>query len=361
MIDILRKVIFKRSALPLSLTYFVTNKCNLFCKHCFYRESLNQASSELSLSEIDRLSSSLKGLTVLVISGGEPFLRQEFAEIVRILLKNTSLLKLIIASNGSFTEKIVKDSEEILKSSKKTHITFHFSVDGIKQDQDNFRGMDGLFERLTGTIEGMKKLKKYYSNFEIGVLLTVNPVNQEKVLDIYRYIRDYLKPDVISPIFMRAPSGKLDSKDVKIRYYEDLAELIKKDVDSNRIKGHSNFPFSKIARDVIYLRHKYIAETTKRNRFIIPCFAGALSGVIYEDGRVAPCEILDYSFGNIRDFNYDFKKLWLGQRARDVKNKIRQIKCFCTYECAMDVNIAFNLKILFPLFLKKFTHMNRGS
>jgi len=348
-----KKIITRHNALPASLTYFATNKCNLSCRHCFYWKNLSKDTHELSLEEIGRFSASLKQLTVLIISGGEPFMREDIAEVILVLLKNLRPVKLIIASNGSLTEKIIKDSDEILKNSGKTHTTFHFSIDGIKKDQDNFRGMDGLFDRLTSTIEGMRGLKKYYNNFDVGVLLTVNPINQKKALDIYRYIRDELKPDVISPVLMRSISRELDANDIDIKYYEELTEQVKKDIDLGYIKGHSNFPFAKMSRDINYLKHRCIIETTKKKRLIIPCLAGVLSGVIYEDGSVYPCEILNYSFGNIRDFSYDFKKLWLSRKAKDVKRKIKQIKCFCTYECAIDVNIAFNFKNIISLFLKK--------
>lgn len=284
---------------------------------------------------------------VLNLSGGEPFLREDFADIAKILAKNLRLPKLIITSNGSLTEKIIKDSSEILKNLKKTHITFHFSIDDIEENHDISRGMRGLFERVTNTIEGMKKLKNRYSNFNIGVLLIVNPINQKRVTDIYKFIRNNIKPDVVSPLLMRLTSRDLNAKDVEIQYYQDLIKQIREDVGLSIMKGHHDFPLDRLARNIHHLKHRYIIEIARKNRFICPCYAGVLSGVIYEDGNVAPCEILDYSFGNIKDFDYDFKRVWLSQRAKDIKRKIKEARCFCTYECAMDVNVAFNLRSLF--------------
>ena len=61
---------------------------------------------------------------------------------------------------------------------------------------------------------------------------------------------------------------------------------------------------------------------------------------------VYPCEILDdsHKIGNIRDFDLDFKKLWLSQKAKKEVNFIRKTKCFCTHECFNSVNILFNPK-----------------
>lgn len=346
MVRYLKNLITKRGALPSALTYFVTNRCNLSCRHCFYWKSLNQEKNELSLSEIDKFSRSLGSLMVLNLTGGEPFLRKDFADVARTLIKNLKMYKLIIASNGSLTEKTLQDADDILRRSDKTHVTFYFSIDGIGEDHDGFRGMPGLFEKVVNTIEGVKKLKKLYNNFNVGALLTVHPLNQDKVMDTYMYIRDRIRPDVVSPVLMRSASKELDSRDVDIVFYENLIKQIKKDTGARRLRGHHDFPGAKLARNIHYFKHRRIVEMVKRGHFSMPCFAGLLSGVVYEDGNVAPCEILDYSFGNIRNFDYDFKKLWLGLEAGKITKRIKQTKCFCTYECAMDVNVAFNPKSL---------------
>jgi len=174
--------------------------------------------------------------------------------------------------------------------------------------------------------------------------MTVNPMNQDRVMEIYEHIRDKIKPDVVSPILMRSASDKLDSKDVDVRNYEKLFMQIKADTDSKKMQGHHNFSLDKTARNIHHFKHKLIAETARRNQFKTPCYAANLSGVIYEDGNVVCCEILNESIGNIRDFNYNFKKLWLSPTAKRMTEKIIKTKCFCTYECAMDINVAYNFK-----------------
>ena len=49
-----------RSA-PVQLTLFVTSRCNIRCKMCFYWEPVeNKASHEISLEEIDKISKSIR-------------------------------------------------------------------------------------------------------------------------------------------------------------------------------------------------------------------------------------------------------------------------------------------------------------
>jgi len=346
MISDLQKVIFKHNALPASLTFFVTNKCNLTCKHCFYWASLNQKNNELTLEEIDRFSKSLGSITNINIGGGEPFARPDIADVIKTLIRNLSPLKVIIVSNGSMPKRIIQAAEEILKESATTHITFHFSIDDYGEAFEEFRGMKGLMGKIKETVNGIKELRKTYDNFNIGVTMTVNPVNQERVQDVYRYILKEIDPDTVSPILMRSTSDKLDSKDVDVKHYEDLVKLIKSDTQNHIIKGHHNFKMEKVARNIHYYKHKMIAETVKRDKYFMPCYAGILSGVIYENGNVVSCEILNWKIGNLRDYDCDFKKLWLSDSAVEVRRRIKEKKCFCTYECAMDVNVAYNAKNL---------------
>ena len=64
---------------PIHLTLFVTRRCNSACPFCFYRAGNNDAdaSNELTLDEIKKLSSSLGSLLWLALSGGEVFLRKD--------------------------------------------------------------------------------------------------------------------------------------------------------------------------------------------------------------------------------------------------------------------------------------------
>jgi glycosyltransferase involved in cell wall biosynthesis len=57
---------------------------------------------------------------------------------------------------------------------------------------------------------------------------------------------------------------------------------------------------------------------------------------------VKPCELYADKIGNIRDFNYDFSRLWKSGAAARMRARIRKEKCFCTHECNWTTNILFN-------------------
>jgi MoaA/NifB/PqqE/SkfB family radical SAM enzyme len=79
-------------------------------------------------------------------------------------------------------------------------------------------------------------------------------------------------------------------------------------------------------------------------RYISPCHAGSLFGIIGAEGTVRPCEILEKPLGNVRDYGYDFLKLWHDRPAQDMKRWIRDTKCNCSYECAWSFNILGNAR-----------------
>ena len=65
--------------------FFVTTKCNESCKHCFYHEHLNQK-DEMSLQEIEQMVGKLGKVQVLLLSGGEPFLRKDLYEVIKLFI-----------------------------------------------------------------------------------------------------------------------------------------------------------------------------------------------------------------------------------------------------------------------------------
>ena len=68
----------------------------------------------LSLDEIDAFSSSINKIDRLILTGGEPFLGENFLEVVSIFLKNNSPSLISIPTNGYFIVKILKDVRKIL-------------------------------------------------------------------------------------------------------------------------------------------------------------------------------------------------------------------------------------------------------
>jgi len=84
--------VFRSLELPLTIrfvNYLITWKCNSRCMMCNIWKKGPSAQKELQIDEIENLFADplLSKLEWIQLSGGEPFLRKDIAEIVRILLK----------------------------------------------------------------------------------------------------------------------------------------------------------------------------------------------------------------------------------------------------------------------------------
>ena len=89
------------------------------------------------------------------------------------------------------------------------------------------------------------------------------------------------------------------------------------------------------------------------------CYAGRLIGVIYSNGVVYPCELLEKPLGNLRDFEMNLPALWASSRTREVTDWIWSSKCHCTHECFMAVNLLFNPKY-YPRLLWEYSKIKIG-
>ena len=85
---------------PFIVSYSITTKCNLKCKHC-YSDSVEASPDELSTDEALRLMDDLSrwGIRLLVIDGGEPLCRQDLLDIVKYA--SSKGIRTTIGSNGT--------------------------------------------------------------------------------------------------------------------------------------------------------------------------------------------------------------------------------------------------------------------
>ncbi len=140
-----------------NLTFFITTRCNSKCKHCFYWKSLNDV-KELSLEEIEKILSKFNNIYAVSISGGEPFIRKDIDEIIKLIVKYTGAKVIDIPTNCLVN---VKDRfEKILKDNPETNFSIVCSLDGMKEEHDFIRGVDGGFEKTLGMINDFSDLKK---------------------------------------------------------------------------------------------------------------------------------------------------------------------------------------------------------
>ncbi|MCX5692522.1 MAG: radical SAM/SPASM domain-containing protein [Candidatus Omnitrophica bacterium] len=343
------KILFPICAwrMPEQVIFFITDKCNLACAHCFYWANLNKETNEATLEEIDRFSKSLGRFSFLTLTGGEPFLRDDIPEIIKIFNKNNSVSNVSIPTNGFFTERILRTTENILRNIRNVDLAVKISLDGLEEKHDAIRGARGAFLKAVDTYHGLVKLKKTNPYFKVGIIITYSALNQEDLPETLDYIEEKLNPDMISLSFARGNVRDPKIKEVDAVNYLKLYRrvlsflLAKKNKQTNLYYRFYSAYKSKIS--------EMIAQITNQNRYLFPCYAGRLLCIIDSSLNVYPCEIMGRGFGSIRAYGYDFRKLWFSRDAESLRKEIKDTRCCCTYECSLQIATFFNLKALLSL------------
>ena len=355
----LYKALIKYKQLPSYFIFYPTSRCNLKCSHCFYHDSLNKRFNELTLEEIDKITKTMDPILQLLLTGGEPYLRHDLDQIVKIFYENCKVPIMTIPSNGWYLLKMDKQIRNMMEWCPKLTLNQQISIDGIGADHNAIRmdkqikGPENSFEKAIKTIKHLKELQKIYNRINIGIIITFTNENQKKFKNIVKEIYDLTKPDNITINLVRGDPKEKVNINLDLNLYREAVKYRDELFYNKKMSGHTRFKGNKLATAGRIMLNKLTNKIYEENKYVTPCYAGNLSGVMYPEGDVYPCEILgdDHKIGNIRDFDLNFKKLWLSQKAKKEVKFIRKSKCYCTHECFNIVNILFNPKF-YPKIIK---------
>jgi MoaA/NifB/PqqE/SkfB family radical SAM enzyme len=179
-ISLLNAIFYNRArGVPSKLNFNITSRCNSQCRTCnvwtAYRQNPGKAQDELTEDEIKRLLGR-PGLPVswLAITGGEPFLRKDFGQILLYIINNCTSIKLLtVPSNGLDNNKIVSCLEKI-KDQKRLLIYISFSLDGPPGVHDSVRGIKNGYTKTWDTYNEVRKLVAGNKNFHVGFETTLS-------------------------------------------------------------------------------------------------------------------------------------------------------------------------------------------
>lgn len=339
---------------PVSLIQFVTNRCNARCSFCFIdfddKEQQNRK-NEMTVEDFDKLTKKLgPSLMHVNLTGGEPFLRPDLAEIAKCYFRNAGLDSILINTNGSMPNMIQKFIDEIFDKFPDKKLYFIFSIDSFPEEHNKIRKIPNLFAKL---IESYNIVKSYAPRATSSVNLTVSLENYKDVNNLYETLKNEYDVQVFNPVIVRDEGvykTPLDLKKEILNAYTELANKIVEDVRKKNISGFNKGNIQGILLNAkSSIQYKEIAKNYLTPEYKSLCPAGSIFGVIFADGSVHPCEILKKPLGNIKDYDYDFLKLWNDTKAKEAKEWIKESKCHCHWECAWTYNILSNPQYHFEL------------
>ena len=149
----------------------LTRKCNLKCGHC-YIDATEAEGEEMSLAEFGEVIDDLAEYKVpmVILSGGEPMLRKDFFEILRMI--NDAGIKAVISTNGTL----------ITKEKAKLMAELGIRYAGVSMDaatpeiHDRFRGVEGSWQKA---LEGVRNARD--AGIRTGFRITLTKDNFREV------------------------------------------------------------------------------------------------------------------------------------------------------------------------------------
>lgn len=332
---------------PLYLIYFVTNKCNSKCIHCFNWKALNKKENELTLEEINKFTKEIGNLPSMGFSGGEPFLRNDLNEIIGLFQKNCNTKDFGIPTNCLMPKQIFDKTKKILENNPNITLTVYISLDGTKDTHDEIRGLKGAFEKVIETYELLKNLRSF-KNFRLKITTTITNRNIHNIPELIFFVKKNM-PYVHFQSFeiMRGLPPKSYVRPPTINQLKDLKRSI---FDS--YKGYSFYRGKKIQSLIAYQLKKFIFETylniLEQKKQLVPCYVGTTHCILGSEGDISFCE-LTQPIGNIRENT--FNEIWNSKKANILRNFIKNKKCYCVHSCFQQNNIVFTTSLYPKIFL----------
>lgn len=327
---------------PPFLILFINSICNLSCDHCFYWKELNQR-NDLTLEEFESLSNDLGPIENLNLSGGEPFLHPQFAEINSLFVRNNGVRRIYCPTNGYFTERTVEQLKLLLQEPTLDSFAVELSLDGMPEFHNTFRGNKQSFEKAMETYDALAELSKTEPKLEIHAISTATGENIDEIKQLTSYLFERCPQMTHHNLAMIRGERKSPTlQGPGLQQYRELVAFM-----ADLWKEREESRFGSIVDPLLHRGKLRIARTQTQ---AIPCCAGKLTGVVHANGDVALCEAHD-PIGNLRDST--FTEIWNSEAARSLRASIRAKECFCTNEVFLWPSIVFQPTSLIRTMLQR--------
>ena len=155
----------------------ISDVCNFKCGYCLpdgYKIDKSDNRTFIKIEEIGRLARALSelGVSKIRLTGGEPTVRKDFFEIIKIIKENSGIKKTVITTNGYRLDKIANN----IKNSGLDGI--NISIDSL--NAKTFKKITG-HDRLEEILRGIKNLQKLnFKNIKINAVLLKGVNDSEK-------------------------------------------------------------------------------------------------------------------------------------------------------------------------------------
>ncbi len=312
----------------------VTYRCPSGCQRCHTWKYPSEMAEEFAPSLLEKL----PRLSFCNVTGGEPTMREDLAEILAVLFRKSR--RVVVSTNGYDCDAVVRFAQQFPK------LGIRVSLEGLPAASDRLRGMKDSFDRGLRTLLELTK----YRHRDIGFSVTISDENAADVPHLYRLARgmgwEFATAAVHNADYFHKTDNRIASPDAVIAA---INELISELLRSWHVKDWFR----------AYFNHG-IVNYLRGNPRLLPC--AAARGVFFLDprGEVLPCNGMERSvwyesLGNLH--TADFSSIWNSARAGQIREMVRT----CPKNCWMIGTVSPHLRAN-PLSASRWileAHLNR--
>lgn len=279
----------------------ISRECEMRCMMCNIwqnrkSEYTGRALDAETISTMLHKSAFLKKMPYVVMTGGEPFLRKDFCEILHSVLSATHVRKVTIGTSAFLTRKIISDVAQCLENTdKKKQIALQISLQGVGEVQDRIKGKPEAFAKVKKTIAELKKLVGKYPG---RLHLYIYSVLQEQNKDTFEKTYEFAREHGIGYTF-----GIINNLSYNMNSSEGYTKALIGDADLRRLENL--YSFYGVLKN--WSQKGFTQQTTG-----LRCFAGYSSFFLDYDGSVFPClhtsTLKGFKMGNV--FDSEFDDIW---------------------------------------------------
>ena len=156
----------------------MTRTCNLHCRHCYMDADSKKHAGELTTEEAKHFIDDLAAFRVpaLLLSGGEPLVRQDFFELAGYASAHG--VRPTLSTNGTLID---EDAAKKIKAAGVAYVGV--SLDGPQHVNDEFRGKKGAYGAAMRGIQNCVAVGQ-----RVGLRFTINKANVDHLDEIFDFI-----------------------------------------------------------------------------------------------------------------------------------------------------------------------------
>ncbi len=285
------------SFIPYAVSWNITSRCNLNCKHCYIDANGRDTGEEGELTTAQALTlvdqiAELNPGAVLILTGGEPLLREDIYKIISHA--SSKGLMVVLGDNG-----VLLNSDVAGKLKEAGLSGVGISIDSLDPEKhDTFRGRPGA---LAAAMNGVVVAR----DAGIAVQIQTTPTKDNiREIPIIAEWANRMGAKVFNLFFLVCTGRGETMADISPDQYEDILKWAAE--EKNSFPGMMVRP--KCAPHFKRLLHQENPDNPLLSTYIAACRAGTHYCRVKPDGKVTACPYMEIEAGNI--LQNDFNEIW---------------------------------------------------